>query len=154
MTTPEIILAIFATLGLREVIGIGWRHYLGKRRSDAETDGIHLSNTGLQLADLREAMALVGRMRREMEQDKQVIAELKDSKIEDDRRLERRAGVIEEQRAELRSLHEEVAELRVRHGDLEKRVETLERENKELMKENLQLKGMAENASQLDDSRE
>jgi hypothetical protein len=140
----DMIVAVLVTLGARELLGVGFSHLLGRRKRDAETESIHLSNTGLGLADLREAMSLVANLRSQMEADKDTIAALKDSKIDDDRKIARRDGIIDEQRKELREVHEEVAELRIKLKECEIRIDSLERESRELMKENLQLKGMRE----------
>jgi chromosome segregation ATPase len=158
-TMVQVLITALVALGMREVVVAGWKHVLSKKKTDAETDGIHLSNAKHDLEirkqeriDFREQMDLVKQLREEMESDKKIIAALKDDKIEDDRKIARRDGIIDEQRKELRGLHDEMAVLRMKQNELERRVEHLERENKELLKENLQLKGMEQNASQNPDS--
>lgn len=144
-TSVQLVFAALAALGGRELLAVGWKHYLGKTKSDAETDAIHSSITSQQLKDLKEAIALVGQMRTEMEQDKQVISDLKQEKIDDDRRIAGQKAVIDEQRLELRDLHRDMAELRINNTELERRVGQLEAELREITKENAQLKGMHEN---------
>lgn len=138
---------MLAALGGREIVAIGWRHYLGRHKSAAEVEGMHLSNAGALLSDFREAMTQIGQMRREMDRDKNIIAAFKDGKIEDDRKITRRDGIIEEQRKELRALHDEIGEMRARLKDHEARIRDLEVQNSELLKENLQLKGMNESGT-------
>ena len=143
---PEI-LPLLGALGVGGAIGILLKHFLGKKKTVAETDAIHSSIASQQLKDLKDAIALVGEMRKQMESDRDVIAALKDEKIEDDRKIARRDGVIEEQRREIKELHDEVGQLRARCSELERRIEAMESvdlENKELLKQLYQLKGERE----------
>jgi NAD dependent epimerase/dehydratase family enzyme len=155
MPENSLIVAVISSLGVGGVIGVLVKHYLGKAKHDAEIQAIHSSTTSQQLQDLKDAIALVTELRKQMEADRDVIAALKGEKIEDDRKIARRDGVIEEQRREIKELHDEVGQLRAKCSELEIRVsamESLERENKELLKENYQLKGGQENAASEDTS--
>jgi chromosome segregation ATPase len=145
----QIILVVAGAVGIRELMAIGYRHFLGKPRSAAEIEGIHVSNTAAALDEIREMMDLVRKLREEADADKAVIRALKDDRIADRDKLNRAGGVIEEQRQEMRALHQELAEIRVREKDkddritvLEKKVKDIERQNEEILRENYQLKGM------------
>ena len=143
---PEL-LPTLGILGVGSIIGILLRHVLGKPKTTAETHAIHSSIASQQLKDLKDAIELVGHMRVEMDADKNVISSLKQDKIDDDRKIQRRDGIIEEQRREIRELHDEVGQLRAKCVDLERRLtelEGLDTENIELTKQIFQLKGERE----------
>jgi predicted RNase H-like nuclease (RuvC/YqgF family) len=152
----QIAVLIAGILGVKKLLEMAYQAYLGKDHSAATIAGIHLSNSASALSDVRDAMELMKAMRIEMESDKAVISALKDDKIEDDRKLARRDGVIEEQRRELKELHEQINKMHEQIGEmqaqdklkdkeiaeLKDRVSAIEAHNEGLLKENLQMKGI------------
>lgn len=160
MHWTEFIIAIGVTLGVRELAGRLISAYFDRRRLALEQDALDLSVEENRLLveenriDFLDKLTdQVERLMAESTAHMRTIEDLKASKIEDDRKIARRDGVIEEQRLELQALHNDVAELRIRLKEMERRIDACEAENKELVKENAQLKGMIqEHAGKSDDS--
>lgn len=152
--TPTIIqtvLLIFLALVGREGLGFLWKHYLGKSKSDAEIDGLHLSNADKKLHGLQDAIEAIEKLREKYEKAAELIEILKQDKIADDREKARKDGVITEQRATIKELYENISLLRIRERDLEERLSKVEataaKQGAELSRmnsENLQLKAMVE----------
>lgn len=154
-TIVQTLLLISAALVGREGLGFLWKHFLGKRASDAELDGLHLSNADKKMRSLQDAIEAIEKLRGKYEQAAQLIEVLKQDKIADDREKARRDGVITEQRKTIKELYEKIAELTVRERDsqdriteLEGRVTVLDGELARMNKENLQLKAMVQKHSE------
>jgi uncharacterized coiled-coil protein SlyX len=162
----QIILGIVVALGGRELVVAGWKEWRGKRKANAQLDGLHLSNTGTALDELRDAIVLVGKLRKDMEEqqaameaNKAIIAALKDDKIADDREKARKDGVIAEQRQTIKGLYDDIAELRIKEEKsqgritaLEKQVKILEEQLDRMNQENYQLKAMVEKQGERQDA--
>jgi predicted RNase H-like nuclease (RuvC/YqgF family) len=140
----SVALAVVALILGSKLLSTITEQLFGKKKSDAETEGLRLANLNAAIKTVESVQRKSDDQQKKINEQMAVISELKEAKIEDDRKIARRDGVIEEQRLELRSLHTEVAEMRVEIRDLKDRMAAVELENKELVKENAQLKGMNE----------
>lgn len=147
--TIQIILLIITALGLRELIAAIGGHFLAKKKTDAEVAAIKLANSGKYLVELQEGVLLMESLAKKYDSQLEIISALKEEKLDDNRKIYRRDGVIEEQRLEIKQLHIEVAALQVKEKEaqrqiqeLEKRMANIELQNSEILKENLQLKAM------------
>jgi chromosome segregation ATPase len=140
----ETALIIVATLGLRELIALLVNYFLTKSKTDAEIEGIQLTNAGKKITDIDAAVNSVENLRKKIDGYLEVISALKESKIDDDRKIASRDGIIKYQREDLDRLHRESGQAALRIDNLEKRVTELERHNKELVDQELQLRALLE----------
>jgi chromosome segregation ATPase len=145
----QILLVVFLAIVGREGGGYFWKHYLAKPKTNAEIDGLHLSNANNRLHGLQEAIEAIENLREKYERAVETINELKEDKKVDAAEKARKDGVIAEQRLIIKELYEDIAKLRVKEErsqgritELETRVTHLDTQLDEMNRKNLQLQGM------------
>lgn len=139
-TLATILITLAVAVGLRDIVPFIVRWLFNRNQSKLDLENAVLTNTDKKIKNLQDATNVNEELVRKFEAQLEIIVALKEDKVLDKQKLDHRDGVIDYQKKELASLHQEIIMLRAnetraseRIAQLEARVSELEKQNKELV---------------------
>lgn len=148
-TFLTILITVAAAFGLREVVPFVVKWAFGRNQTRLDLESTALANEDKRVKNLQEVISINEGLVAKFQSHLEVIASLKEEKILDKQKIDHRDGVIEYQKKELLSLHDEIVILRANETRSLERMAQLEARVSELEKLNLELTGLKEMNSKL-----